>query len=988
MGINLLNKLGILVAVIGAIFFIRTAYNSIGAELKLLMLTILSLGAFAGGHFYWKKSRFRIFSMGLTAGGSVLLFFCAYAAYNVDATRVIPREYGLLGFAILLLVSVGIVLNTLRYDSEALTSFAYFMAFLAIGISIAEEDEFSNYALIAQALLAVGLITIISIKRWKFMTGLGLVAVYFNFFFFSTSIPRTAEGFVIRGTDSDPADYFLRALFYLLCYWLIFSVSTFTMSAREKISRRLGVVINTANAFIFFSMIIYLRPPPTEWGRFGLTAGMGVLYILLALTARYVKREHLWQSSILIGLGLLILAVPMRFSSHALVFIWLIQATILVLLGFILNDKFIRYPGYAALIIKLFPFFFTLPATTRVFAAGDDSGLFRFDMDQDLLYALMAPCFILIQIFQKRYPRSRGWLDKFVYQGIALPMIGVCLLLAYDTLQLPLQGIVLAPLGLVFLLLYHYFPVREHLIYGFVLEILALLVSLPLIFKDESGMVEAMTMFVLAIAGIIYALYLVISPKVVADMGGPGNNSFLKSLNGIPRLGAELLLVWNLLPLSLLVFKFLAPEFYGLGLAGPALLFLFFRSKFGPGGAALGVTLLIQFISMVIHLQDAKPSGGIISENYIFLINAAVLWSQYVLVYVVISIREGKDNFPFHFSFYLRGALVVLAGLTALFLFRILLPSDWNASAWLVYGFLMLGAGFYSKNTDVKYAALISQFLGTLIGPVQALWILPESAGLIAKLLQLNVPLLGGVLSFAFISLKYSRLHIYISYGLTLLGSFLLVFSLVPDMLQASAFAVLTRLNYYIISEKQWRGIEFTGNLAFFLSIIGFGYLLLKINDEISNMSFGEEVILGVIPLGVLGTALYFQKRVGGGALQALFRQAAISVLFAGFVILTMTLISASWWSLAWIIEAIFLLLGGLRFDKRVFRFGGFGLIALALGKIFLFDAQGLEDHIRIIIFIGGGGLIVLMSYMYARYKEKIFPEQERNAEDTDTAEK
>jgi uncharacterized membrane protein len=56
---------------------------------------------------------------------------------------------------------------------------------------------------------------------------------------------------------------------------------------------------------------------------------------------------------------------------------------------------------------------------------------------------------------------------------------------------------------------------------------------------------------------------------------------------------------------------------------------------------------------------------------------------------------------------------------------------------------------------------------------------------------------------------------------------------------------------------------------------------------------------------------------------------------------------------------------------ERSFRLSGLGLLLACAAKIFLIDVWGLDLQSKIITLVALGTALVLVSYLYTRYKEK-----------------
>lgn len=89
--------------------------------------------------------------------------------------------------------------------------------------------------------------------------------------------------------------------------------------------------------------------------------------------------------------------------------------------------------------------------------------------------------------------------------------------------------------------------------------------------------------------------------------------------------------------------------------------------------------------------------------------------------------------------------------------------------------------------------------------------------------------------------------------------------------------------------------------------------------------------------------------------------------------------------SVVWTLYAIALVVVGFIAKKRPFRLMSIAIFGVTILKVFLFDLANLQTIYRIVSFIGVGGLLVVVSYLYQRYRDRIFgqigPEDKKGAE-------
>lgn len=80
--------------------------------------------------------------------------------------------------------------------------------------------------------------------------------------------------------------------------------------------------------------------------------------------------------------------------------------------------------------------------------------------------------------------------------------------------------------------------------------------------------------------------------------------------------------------------------------------------------------------------------------------------------------------------------------------------------------------------------------------------------------------------------------------------------------------------------------------------------------------------------------------------------------------------ISAEWYaySLAWVLLAIGLLVGGILTGLNTLRYGSMAVMLLAVGKVFALDTAQLADLYRVFSFLGLGVTLLVLGYVYQRF--------------------
>jgi uncharacterized membrane protein len=82
--------------------------------------------------------------------------------------------------------------------------------------------------------------------------------------------------------------------------------------------------------------------------------------------------------------------------------------------------------------------------------------------------------------------------------------------------------------------------------------------------------------------------------------------------------------------------------------------------------------------------------------------------------------------------------------------------------------------------------------------------------------------------------------------------------------------------------------------------------------------------------------------------------------------------VSGSVLTVAWGVEGVALLVAGFPLNDRVQRLCGMFLFAVCIAKLFGYDLRHLETLYRILSFIVLGLMLVGVSWIYTRFRERI----------------
>jgi Predicted membrane protein (DUF2339) len=330
LGTNWLNKLGIVILVLGFALFGIYELGQLGPLGKVCLSCLVSLVLLGGGIFLEKRERYRILGRTLIGGGWALLFFTTYALNHVQAMRVIGSETT--DLILMLIAALAMAAHTLRYRSQLVTGLAFLLAYSTVALS---HDDV--YSLSSGAILALGLVIIVIKMGWFELEVFGIVSSYLNHLYWLYRL-LGADG--AQG-HAFPEYYASTAL--LLFYWLIFRASYVVRKTESPFLEHVSTAAALLNTLLLLGVMKFQSVRPELAFLALLMIGVVEFGIgQLPITRR--RREAFVVLSVL-GAALMIAAVPFRYAGNNVAILWLIGGEAFLAAGVIVSEVVFRRLG-------------------------------------------------------------------------------------------------------------------------------------------------------------------------------------------------------------------------------------------------------------------------------------------------------------------------------------------------------------------------------------------------------------------------------------------------------------------------------------------------------------------------------------------------------------------------------------------------------------------------------------------------------------------
>lgn len=329
-GLNWINKMGILLTLIGVLTFFQFAYTRFFTpEIKGISGMLLGIAFLAGGIYFYHKEK-KIFGTGLTGGGIAILYIATFMSYfNLQIIG--------LTLAISLCVLISSVAFTLsvRYHSRTIGIFALiggYMPLISLGLLMGIEEPYVILCMIYVFILH-GVTLAIGLKKgWPLLT-------YVSFII---NVPALLILIVM-------ANQAYLSLTFTLLTFIVYLVSTLAYPFIHNEKLCIGHAVLIGFNTVISCVIFYVLMEETILSNFkGFIAILFcIIYIgLYKLVDTYLEEEKATGAIFFItALTFSILIIPFQFGKAWFSLGWIIEGIGLSLYGIYAHSKRLEYSG-------------------------------------------------------------------------------------------------------------------------------------------------------------------------------------------------------------------------------------------------------------------------------------------------------------------------------------------------------------------------------------------------------------------------------------------------------------------------------------------------------------------------------------------------------------------------------------------------------------------------------------------------------------------
>lgn len=332
-GTNWLQKLGIVLLVLGIASFGIYELAALGSTGKVLVSAFAAIGMLGGGIFLERRERYQLLGRTGIGGGWALLFFTTYAMYHVAAMQVLHSL--VLDSTLMLGVACAMAGHTLRYRSQFVTGLAFLLGYSTVALS---HD--TVYSLSAGVILAIGLVAIVLKMGWYELEVFGILSSYLNHLYWLYRLlgANGAQGHAFPEYHASTVLLF----FYWVTFRLSFVLRRITGDHDESISTTSAVL----NTLLLLAVMRFQSVQP-QLAYLALLV-LGVLELACALLPAIRKRRQSFVVLSVMGAALLLASVPFHYSGNNVAILWLVGTEVFLMAGIMAKEIVFRRLGLLA----------------------------------------------------------------------------------------------------------------------------------------------------------------------------------------------------------------------------------------------------------------------------------------------------------------------------------------------------------------------------------------------------------------------------------------------------------------------------------------------------------------------------------------------------------------------------------------------------------------------------------------------------------------
>jgi uncharacterized membrane protein len=323
------TRIGAFIVVLGLGYLLSIGFSKLGPFGKTLCVYAAFISMWVTGVVFERLERYSSWAKIMVAGGWAGIYVTTFLIHYLPEARLIPDPA--MDVFLLMAIAAGMILHSLKYKTESLTTLCYFIAFITISLSINLAEQ-TFFPLLASGVLAVSMLFILRYLGWTWLALFSVVACYGTHAIWVNPLIDSLWGDARAGTE------YTSGLVMLILYWCTFTTAAFLVQPKDENTRKKILWLVAVNFFSFTAVFRYhVGDYHPEW-RWYFTGTMAIAYGVQAVAAHALKRDRLYMLNLVIALLCTTLTLYFRIPGNWLTVAWLLQAEALYAVGLLADE--------------------------------------------------------------------------------------------------------------------------------------------------------------------------------------------------------------------------------------------------------------------------------------------------------------------------------------------------------------------------------------------------------------------------------------------------------------------------------------------------------------------------------------------------------------------------------------------------------------------------------------------------------------------------
>ncbi|MBI1268782.1 MAG: DUF2339 domain-containing protein [Cryomorphaceae bacterium] len=392
-GENLINKIGILITVLGVVFGAKYSieHDLVSPLTRIVLGLLVGLGLLGFGMKL--KAKYESFSAVLVSGAMASLYFVTFAAHMLY--QLIPQT---VAFAFMVVYTAFTVFAALKYDRKVIALIGLIGAY-AVPFLLSDGSGKIVVLFSYMAIINIGILVIAFKKNWK--------VLYYSAFACTWII---VLGWLIASYNQS---HFAIALSFSAIFFLTFYLTflAYKLLHNEPFKRR-DVVMVLLNSFTFYSVgyfvLSYIDETSNLVGLFTLVNAVVHFIVAVAVYKRKLADNNILHLIAGLVLVFITLTIPVQLNGNWVTLIWISEAVLLFWIGRTKNVGFYEKLSYPLIAFAGFSLLHDWAEQNYQAFQESFTPIFNIGFLSSILFSLM----VLFVVFIQRKPEFKSAFDE------------------------------------------------------------------------------------------------------------------------------------------------------------------------------------------------------------------------------------------------------------------------------------------------------------------------------------------------------------------------------------------------------------------------------------------------------------------------------------------------------------------------------------------------------------------------------------------------